>query len=56
MLESQALAFMDRDRPSGFQWVLAERAGDCLRDILRVLVDRIFHVCPCLPVYGDIVS
>ena len=49
MLESQALAFMDRDRPSGFQWVLAERAGDCLRDILRVLVDRIFHVLSMSP-------
>ncbi len=56
MLESQTLAFMYGDRPSGFQWVLAERAGDRFRDFLRVLVDRIFHVCPCLPVYGDIIA
>ena len=51
MFESQALAFMDRDRPSCFQRILAKSTGNRLCYFFGVRIDRIFDIRPGFSFY-----
>ena len=60
MIESQSLAFMDRDCPGCFQRILTESSGNRLCDLFGLGIDRIFDVAPGLffnlylvPVFSD---
>ena len=55
-LESQSLALVNGDRPSCFQRILTEGAGNGFGDFLCFGINRVFHIVPDFLFDDDLVS